>query len=97
MQEVDNIAKDVIGHLQSINSLEDAKNFLASVIYDVRGTEKIREMCIDNDFLANVEKNDQAIIKKLQEEKQILVKAFNKQRQKSQVKLEKYLPLPNSF
>jgi len=69
MQEVDNIAKDVIGHLQSINSLEDAKNFLASVIYDVR---------------ANVEKNDQAIIKKLQEEKQILVKAFNKQRQKSQ-------------
>jgi len=58
-------------------------------------TKKIREMCTNNYFLANVEKNDQAIIKKLQEEKQILVRAFNKQRQKSQVILlftNTYLP-----
>ena len=38
-----------------------------------------------NFTLANVEKTDHAVIKKLQEEKQILVRAFNKQRQKSQV------------
>jgi len=69
MQEVDNLATNVVTHLQSINSLDEAKNFLANVIYEVR---------------AGVEKSDQAIIKKLQEEKQILVRAFNKQRQKSQ-------------
>ncbi len=40
MQEVDNMAKDVINHLHGINSIEDAKNFLASVIYDVRGNKE---------------------------------------------------------
>jgi len=67
-QELNDLAENIISQLHGLNSLDDAKNMMANILFEVKSTS---------------EKKDQEVIRKLQQEKAILMKAFNKQRQKA--------------
>jgi len=70
-QEFSDMAENIISQLHALNSLDEAKDLMAHILFEVKSIS---------------EKKDQEVIKKLQEEKAILMKAFNKQRQKALVK-----------
>jgi len=69
-QEFSELAENIISQLHTLNSLDEAKNLMAHILFEVKSTS---------------ERKDQEVIRKLQQEKAILMKAFNKQRQKALV------------
>jgi len=66
--EFKELAENIINQLHTMNTLDEAKHMMANILFDVKSTS---------------EKKDQDLIRKLQQEKAILMKAFNKQRQKA--------------
>lgn len=72
--EVKAISEHVVQRLQSLSSLDEAKEMMAMMLFDV---------------INETEKRNQGTIKKLNGEKAILIKAFAKQRVKAQTQEEK--------
>lgn len=72
--EVRDISEHVVNKLQTLGSMDEAKEMMAQILFDV---------------ISETEKRNQGAIKKLQLDKAILVKAFAKQRIKAQASEQK--------